>query len=339
MHALLLQTVGVFLGCVIGERRVEVVHRLHSGFGEYGTGPLCHVASHIEESVRVGVIYANLRRDEVAVLGVVASVGLEVGEEASIAALHALVLPRKLVAALSACSILPFCLSRQTITLYEACLRAKALEQVVGAPCAEGIGLLPCHAHDGIVVIGWIREVVAQVCLVLGVLEVVHPARRIRIYIYYICIEEVPRTGELTVDCLAYDASLVVDVSRVLRNHHHLVGIYRYVGVEIALLGIESVAAQSSSRIVIHLIAIVKLTIVEHLLAGDGVACIYAFDGTLLVLVGLAGQRLLPVEVRRDGVAVLVLCYHVCLVAAILRVSESCADDAVTHPHDELLVF
>ena len=78
---------------------------------------------------------------------------------------------------------------------------------------------------------------------------------------------------------------------------------------------------------------------IEHLLAGDGVDAIDALDGTLFVLVGLApGDGLRPVEVGRDGFAVLVLLDLEVLVATICRVGEAFADDGVAHIVHKLAV-
>ena len=85
---------------------------------------------------------------------VVASVGFEVGIEASLTALHVVLLPWKLGAFLSSCRIFPFSLCGQAVALHITCLGPQALEQIVGTPGAERVGLLPCHAHHRIVVVG-----------------------------------------------------------------------------------------------------------------------------------------------------------------------------------------
>ena len=55
--------------------------------------------------------------------------------------------------------------------------------------------MLPTDAHDRIIIIDVRSKVKARIEFVVGVRKVVDPARRVRIYIYYICIQEVPRTG------------------------------------------------------------------------------------------------------------------------------------------------
>ena len=97
-YALLLESIGVFLGSVVHERWVNVVHCLYSSLGIYGAGPFSHVARHVEQAVAVRLINANLGCDKVAVLGVIAAVGLEIGKETAVATLHALVLPWELCA-------------------------------------------------------------------------------------------------------------------------------------------------------------------------------------------------------------------------------------------------
>ena len=138
---------------------------------------------------------------------------------------------------------------------------------------------------------------------------------------------------------MAYDAPLVVDKGGVLGYHHHLVGVGGDVGVEVALLRIEAVAAQGGSRVVVHLVAIVHLSGVEHLLSRHGVYGVEALHGPLLVFVGFARQRFFPVEVRSHGVAVLVFGDEIGFVATVCRVGKTCAQDRVAHPEDKLLVF
>ena len=65
------------------------------------------------------------------------------------------------------------------------------------------------------VVVGGIGEVVAHVCLVLSIGEVVDPARRVGIYINNIGIQEVPRSCMLTVDGLTDNLAFVIDIGRV----------------------------------------------------------------------------------------------------------------------------
>ena len=111
------------------------------------------------------------------------------------------------------------------------------------------------------------------------------------------------------------------------------------VGVEVALLSHEAVAAQCCRNVVVNLVTVVHLRSVEHLLASNGVGLIETLDGALLVLVRFARQVLLPVEVRGDRVAVLILGNHVGLVAAIGWVGKTCAQNAVAHPHNKLAVL
>ena len=111
------------------------------------------------------------------------------------------------------------------------------------------------------------------------------------------------------------------------------------VGVEHTLFGAQTIAAQSGSCIVVHLISVVELTIVEHLLARNGIAGVDTLNGAQLVLVGFAWQRFLPVDMRSDGFTVAVFGYHVRLVTSILRIGKTCAYNAVAHPRDKLLVL
>ena len=133
--------------------------------------------------------------------------------------------------------------------------------------------------------------------------------------------------------------ALVIDIGGVLADHHLLVGVNGVVGIEVTLTGVETVAALGGSDIVINLIPIVQLLVIEHLLARHGIGDIETLEGALLVLIWLAGQPLVPVEVGLHGVAVLVLGNHVGLVAAVGRVGKACAQDGVAHPHHKLLIL
>ena len=67
---------------------------------------------------------------------------------------------------------------------------------------------------------------------------------------------------------------------------------------------------------------------------------IHALDGTLFILVGLAPRDILvPVQVGRDGITILVLLNFEGFIAAIGRVCQTLADDAVAHPHHKLSVL
>ena len=65
------------------------------------------------------------------------------------------------------------------------------------------------------------------------------------------------------------------------------------VGVEVTLLGLQAVAAQRSSGVVVNLVTVVHLRSIEHLHACDGMCVINALYGTLLVLRGFAPWNLL----------------------------------------------
>ena len=108
----------------------------------------------------------------------------------------------------------------------------------------------------------------------------------------------------------------------------------------VVALVLQTVLAQGSSGIVIDLIAIVHLAGIQHLGAIEGMGDIHALDGALLILVGLAPRDVLvPVQMRRDGVTLLILLNLEGFVATIGRVCQTFADDAVTHPHHELTVL
>ena len=112
------------------------------------------------------------------------------------------------------------------------------------------------------------------------------------------------------------------------------------VGVEVTLLGIDSVSALSSCSIVIDFVSVIELTGIQHLGSIDGVCHIDALDGSLFIFVGfLPGYGLAPVEMWSDGIALLVLFYLVSLIATIGRIGQTFANDTVAHPIDKLSVL
>ena len=270
---------------------------------------------------------------------IVASVGFEVGVEASLSVLHVGIFPRKFCAALPSCRIFPLGFGGQSVALHEACHRPEALKQVVGAPSTEGICLFPRHAHHGIIVVSRVAEVVTQVHFVVRVGEIVHPTGGVGIHVHDISVEEVPRSREFSVDGLAHDVSVVVHVSGVFGYHHRFVGVDSEVGIEVALLRQYAVFAQCGRGIVVNLVAIVQLPVVEKLLARHRIGDIQALDGTLLVFVWFSGQRFFPVHLWANGVPILVFCNHIRFVSAVSGVGQACPEYAVAHPIHELFVL
>ena len=98
-------------------------------------------------------------------------------------------------------------------------------------------------------------------------------------------------------------------------------------------------AAQGSCRVVVNLVLIVELTIIEQFLSRHRIGHIQAFDSALLVLGGFAGQRLLPVDARCHRLAILVLGYHIGLVARIGRVCQAGTEDRVFDVFHKLLIL
>ncbi len=183
------------------------------------------------------------------------------------------------------------------------------------------------------------REVQTRVRLVVGVLEVVDPCRRVGIYVYDVCVEEIVVAGELTAHCLTDYLSVLAEISRVLRDYRK-VGRDGKVGVVFAARRVETVLSLCRRRVVVYLVAVVELCRVELALAGDRVCAVYALYGPQLILVCVAPRnRLVPVEVRLDRVALLVLFDFESLVASESGVGEAFADYGIPHPEDELLVF
>ena len=201
---------------------------------------------------------------------------------------------------------------------------------------AEGVGLLPAHTHNGIVVVVAVSEVHANVGLLVSVLKVVHPARGVGVDVDDVGVQEVVVALQGARDGLTNNAALVIDIGSVLadggRCQVHLV-----VGVVVTTRGVKAVTALGSLGQVIDLKAVVHLRSVKFLDTGDGVDAIHALDGTFLVLAGvLPGDILAPVQMRGDGVAFLIL-----LDLELLKAEgvKTLTDNRVTHPVNKLLVL
>ena len=223
--------------------------------------------------------------------------------------------------------------------MHKARHRPEPFKQIVGAPCAEGVSLLPRHAHYGIVVIGRVTEVVTKVHFVVRICEIVHPARCVGIDVYDICVEKIPRTAQPSVNCFAHDVTAIVDVCSVFGYHHLFVGVYGTVGIEVALLWQDAVFTQGGRCVVVNLVAIIQLPVVEQLLARNGIGNIHALDGALFVFVRLARQWLFPVHLWPNGVSILVFGNHIGFVATVSGVGQASAQDAIAHPINELLIL
>ena len=275
------------------------------------------------------------------VFHIVAVVGLEVGVEAAFVFTDGkLTLPGEHVGILTgAGGEFPFGLGGEAVGLdVNAFLAERALEEV-GTPVAERVGLLPAYADHGIFAVAAVAEVHAHVRLVVGVLEVVYPRSGIGVDVYDIRVEEIVVAGEGAGYGFAHDFTFVVDPGGILRNHRD-VGGHGAVGVVFALARVEAVLALYGLGLVVDLVAVVELVGVELARAGDGVGAVYAFDGACLVLARITpGDRLAPVEVGCDGIALLVFLDAVVFIAAVGGVGETFADNGVAHPEDELLVF
>ena len=338
----LLQAVGVFLRCVVLQFGIHVAHALHAGLGEHGAGPFGHVSGHVVESVAVGTESAALRGYQAAVLGIVTAVGLEVGIETILVALHLAALPGEGTARFATGCILPLYLGRQAVALYLLGHAAQPLQEEVGAPGAEGICLFPGDPDHGIVVVGGIIEVELHVSLIVGIPEVVDPAGRVGEDVHDVGIQEVPGPTEGSGDGLTHNLAVVVDPCRILADHDLAVAnlIVTGIGVQVAFLGIQAEAALCGCHVVVDFVAIVHLTGIQHLCSVDGMGDVDTLYGTLLVLVGLTpGDGLVPVQIRSDGISLLVLLYLIRFVATVGGVGQAFADDAVAHPVDKLTVL
>ena len=239
----------------------------------------------------------------------------------------------------AACRIFPFDFGGQAVTLNVTRLGSHAAQEEFRTPCAEGLCLLPRHAHHRVVVVGRRREVVLHVHGVARVREVVHPHRRVGIDGNDVGVDEIVERRERTVDGFAHNFAVVVHVGRVFRDHHHLIGVDFHVGVEHTFARIETIFAECRLFVVESLVAEVHLLHVEHARAVIGVRFIHTVEGALLIFRGFAPrQGLVPVEMRLDGVAKLVDLNFIGLIAAVRRVGQSFAQDTIAHPLHKLSV-
>ena len=140
------------------------------------------------------------------------------------------------------------------------------------------------------------------------------------------------------IDGLADNLTLVVDIGRIFRNPYLFVGIDTDISIEYTLLGVQTILAFGSLSIVVNLVAVVHLFPIEHLLTRHRIGGIKAFKSTQFVLVGLLGQRLLPVQVRLHRVTVLVFLNLIGLVATIGGIGQTLTKDGVADIVDKLAI-
>ena len=183
-------------------------------------------------------------------------------------------------------------------------------------------------------------KVHAHIGFVIGIVKVVNPHSCVGIYINNVCVQEIVLARQLTCNRFAMYLTLLVDVGGIFRYHDNLVVVDRHIGIEVAQLGIETVATLRSLGIVIHLIAIVELCHIQLLATCNGVNAIYTLDGTSFVLIGIApGYSLVPVEVGFDRIALFVLLNLKDFVTAVCGVGKAFANDRVAHPEYKLLIL
>ena len=200
--------------------------------------------------------------------------------------------------------------------------------------------MLPRDTHDGVIVVARMREIHTGIGLVVGILEIVHPAVLVGVDIDDTGVEEIPLAGERACDGLVDDPSLLVDVGGVFRDHDHLVGIDLNIRVAHPVGGVQLVLAQGGRRVVIPLIAEDHLLRVEAALARHGVGVIDALDGSELILVGpFPRDRTAPIQVRGDWLAIAILGDLEEVVASIGRIGQPLANDRITHIINELPIL
>ena len=93
-------------------------------------------------------------------------------------------------------------------------------------------------------------EVKPHIRLIVGILEVIDPARRVGIDVDDIAVLEVMQRRQRAVDGHIDYPSFVIDIGSVFGYHHHGVLIYRDVGIPHAVGRIETVFAQCRLHLV-----------------------------------------------------------------------------------------
>ena len=86
---------------------------------------------------------------------------------------------------------------------------------------------------------------------------------------------------------------------------------------------VRAILTLGSLYVVIYLITVVQLTPVKQFLTRYGIIGIETLKSTLLVLVGFARQRFLPVQVGLHGLTILIFLNLVGLVATVCGVCQT----------------
>ena len=126
------------------------------------------------------------------------------------------------------------------------------------------------------------REIQTRVRLVVCVLEVVYPHRRVGINVDNIRVQEVVVARQAARDCLAHDVAIVVDIRRIL-GYERIFGRHRHVGVVVASCRVDAVLALRRLGEIVGLVAVVHLRSIEFGHTRYRIQLIDALNGALLV--------------------------------------------------------
>ena len=263
----------------------------------------------------------------------------KIGIETSLVALYFSRLPGEGISTFSTSCVFPFYFCGQTETLDLTRISAHSFHQIIGTPCTESICLLPGYAHNGIVIVYRIAEIQFHVAFIICILEVIHPASGIRIYIHDVSVQKIPRPAKWSGNGLTDYATFIINPCSIL-TYHNLLSTNSIVRIQISFFWIHSVFAQSGCRIIINFITIVHLTGIQHYSTVNGMGNIHTLNGTQLVLSGLAPwYGFAPVQIGSNGISFFVFLYLISLITAISRISQTLTNNAVTHPVYKLSVF
>ena len=183
-------------------------------------------------------------------------------------------------------------------------------------------------------------EIHPHIRFIIRIIKIVYPAGFVRIYIHDTGMKEIPRATERTRDSFIHNLAIIVDIGRIFRYHHHLIGIYLNIGIAHPVSRVKPIFTQSGCRIIIPFIFIDHLLCIELFLACYRIRIIYAFDCPYFIFIGAFPRyRTAPIQMRSNGFAILIFRDFKQIISAIGRVGQAFADDGIAHPINELPIF
>ena len=141
--------------------------------------PLGDIACHIKQTEIIWTKLGHFHCGSSCVIVITATVGLKVCEETTIRIACIVISPWVHGhGASAACSILPFCLGWQPISLSTS---VGGIVEIVSAPIAESMCLLPRYAYHRILKVTRMGEIHMKHRLIKRVLEIAYPGQRVGI--------------------------------------------------------------------------------------------------------------------------------------------------------------